>query len=127
MTTLVQDVRPDRVSSLGIPVDNLSGTTLGYTDDYDEVCPYEMSTSPDVVYTFDWRHGAYCHPEHRAIGWLVSTAVHLMGPDAPRLELVASTVWENAAGWGFRPMVMIDDTVKAWDGTRHLASIDGDA
>ncbi|MEZ4386440.1 MAG: hypothetical protein R3D98_02445 [Candidatus Krumholzibacteriia bacterium] len=28
------------------------GTTAGYTDDYDEVCPYTNSTSPDVVYTF---------------------------------------------------------------------------
>jgi hypothetical protein len=27
-----------------------SGTTAGYSDDYDEVCPYSMSTSPDVVY-----------------------------------------------------------------------------
>ncbi|MEZ4386172.1 MAG: hypothetical protein R3D98_01075 [Candidatus Krumholzibacteriia bacterium] len=30
----------------------LTGTTVGYTDDYDEVCPYTQSTSPDVVYTF---------------------------------------------------------------------------
>ncbi len=29
-----------------------TGTTVGYTDDYDESCPYENSTSPDVVYTF---------------------------------------------------------------------------
>jgi hypothetical protein len=28
------------------------GTTAGYTDDYDEACPYDGSTSPDVVYTF---------------------------------------------------------------------------
>jgi len=28
------------------------GTTVGYTDDYDEVCPYSGSTSPDVVYAF---------------------------------------------------------------------------
>jgi hypothetical protein len=28
-----------------------TGTTAGYTDDYDEVCPYTGSTSPDVVYT----------------------------------------------------------------------------
>ena len=28
-----------------------SGTTTGYTDDYDEACPYTGSTSPDVVYT----------------------------------------------------------------------------
>jgi len=28
------------------------GTTVGYTNDYDETCPYGGSTSPDVVYTF---------------------------------------------------------------------------
>jgi hypothetical protein len=28
-----------------------TGTTAGYTDDYDEVCPYSGSTAPDVVYT----------------------------------------------------------------------------
>jgi hypothetical protein len=28
------------------------GTTAGFTDDYDEVCPYANSTSPDVVYRF---------------------------------------------------------------------------
>jgi len=32
--------------------DDFDGTTAGYTDDYDETCPYSGSTSPDVVYTF---------------------------------------------------------------------------
>jgi len=27
-----------------------SGTTVGYTNDYDEICPYGGSTSPDVVF-----------------------------------------------------------------------------
>jgi hypothetical protein len=31
---------------------NGTGTTVGYADDYDEVCPYTGATSPDVVYTF---------------------------------------------------------------------------
>ena len=29
-----------------------SGTTAGFNDDYDEVCPYSGSTSPDVVYAW---------------------------------------------------------------------------
>ena len=29
-----------------------NGTTIGYTDDYDEACPYLGSTSPDVVYVW---------------------------------------------------------------------------
>lgn len=31
---------------------NTAGTTLGYADDYDEVCPYTGSTAPDVVYSY---------------------------------------------------------------------------
>jgi len=30
-----------------------SGTTTGHYDDYDEICPYSGSTSPDVVYSFN--------------------------------------------------------------------------
>ena len=30
---------------------SLEGTTSGYTDDYDEVCPYTGATAPDVVYS----------------------------------------------------------------------------
>jgi hypothetical protein len=37
------------ISSL--PYSN-SGTTVGYSNDYDEVCPYSGSTSPDVVYEY---------------------------------------------------------------------------
>jgi hypothetical protein len=28
-----------------------TGTTIGFTDDYDAICPYTGSTSPDVVYS----------------------------------------------------------------------------
>ena len=34
----------------GIPFED-SGSTIGFNDDYDEVCPYTGSTSPDVVYS----------------------------------------------------------------------------
>ena len=35
----------------GLPYSD-TGTTDGYLDDYDEICPYDGSTSPDVVYRF---------------------------------------------------------------------------
>ena len=35
-----------------LPVVSETGTTAGYNHDYDEVCPYTGSMSPDVVYTF---------------------------------------------------------------------------
>jgi len=37
-------------TAIAIP-GNDAGTTAGYNDDYDEACPYTISTSPDVVYT----------------------------------------------------------------------------
>jgi hypothetical protein len=33
-----------------------TGNTCGFADDYDEVCPYSGSTSPDVVYSFTPPH-----------------------------------------------------------------------
>ncbi len=35
----------------GLPYNDL-GTTVGFNNDYDEVCPYTGSTSPDVVYSY---------------------------------------------------------------------------
>lgn len=40
-------------TAVPIAVDTLTtGTTIGYTNDYDEVCPFSGSTSPDVVYSY---------------------------------------------------------------------------
>lgn len=41
----------DAVAIPGLPYTN-TGTTDGYFNDYDEVCPYSGSTSPDVVYSY---------------------------------------------------------------------------
>jgi hypothetical protein len=46
------DTFDDAIQIAAIP-DTLFGTTEGYNDDYDEVCPHSGSTSPDVVYYFD--------------------------------------------------------------------------
>ncbi len=35
----------------GLPYDD-TGTTVGYNDDYDEICPYSGATAPDVVYRY---------------------------------------------------------------------------
>ncbi len=42
----------------GVPFDD-SGSTVDFTDDYDEVCPYSGSTSPDVVYMWNAQPGNY--------------------------------------------------------------------
>ena len=36
-----------------------TGTTDGFTDDYDMVCPYDAPGSPDVVYLFDSPGGSF--------------------------------------------------------------------
>lgn len=38
--------------ALGALPATVSGTTIGYVDDYDEACPYTGSTAPDVVYSY---------------------------------------------------------------------------
>jgi hypothetical protein len=38
--------------AVSLPVVDGTGTTVGYNNDYDEVCPYSNGTAPDVVYTF---------------------------------------------------------------------------
>jgi hypothetical protein len=45
------DIIADATPIAALPFTD-TGTTAGYTDDYDEVCPYTGSTSPDVVYAF---------------------------------------------------------------------------
>jgi len=36
----------------GLPYSDLGVTTVGFLDDYDAVCPYTGSTSPDAVYSY---------------------------------------------------------------------------
>jgi len=45
------DTAAEAVPVPGLPA-LLTGTTAGFADDYDEICPYGGSTSPDVVYVY---------------------------------------------------------------------------
>ena len=45
------DTIADAILISGVPYHG-TGTTSGYTNDYDEACPYADSTAPDVVYSF---------------------------------------------------------------------------
>jgi hypothetical protein len=46
-----EDIATAVVLSGALPI-NSTGTTAGYVDNYDEVCPYTGSTAPDVVYSY---------------------------------------------------------------------------
>ncbi len=85
------------------------------------------SVAPDVIYAMDWRHGCYCHPQHRAFGAVVARAVRDIGPDAPPLKMLAGSAEQLATGFGFRPVVPSDPALEAFDATTHLPSIDGEA
>lgn len=77
------DTIGDATVITGLPFSE-TGTTAGYIDDYDEVCPYTGSTSPDVVYSFT--------PEHEMLiaidleGSSYDTKVYVYDPD---MNLVA--------------------------------------
>lgn len=52
------DTFADAVAIYGLPYGD-SGSTCGYVNNYDETCPYNGSTSPDVVYSYTpAAHGA---------------------------------------------------------------------
>jgi hypothetical protein len=61
-----------------------SGTTAGYTDDYDEACPYDGSTSPDVVYLFTPVYQECLHFD--LLGSLYDTKIYIYDSE---LNLVA--------------------------------------
>jgi len=67
----------------GIPFSD-TGTTAGFTDDYDEVCPYSGSTSPDVVYRFTPSYDAW--PTVDLCGSSYDTKLYISDPS---LDLVA--------------------------------------
>ena len=62
----------------------VTGTTLGLNDDYDEICPYSGSTSPDMVYSFYLDHTAtlsfdICNSDYDSKIYVYNSALALMG------------------------------------------------
>jgi LmbE family N-acetylglucosaminyl deacetylase len=57
------------------------------------------ATTPDVIITFDPRHGVYCHPDHRAAGTIAVLAAERLGFDLGRVLMLESTeLYLNASG-----------------------------
>ncbi|MDX9856914.1 MAG: hypothetical protein RBT76_03905 [candidate division Zixibacteria bacterium] len=64
-----------------------SGTTTGYTNDYDEVCPYTGSTAPDVVYSYtptanEWIDVSLCQSLYDTKMYIYENAVIPGSPHA---------------------------------------------
>jgi len=64
--------------------DCVNNNTSGFSNDYDEACPYEGSTSADVVYTFFLDHTAtlefdMCNAQYDCKVYVYNAALALMG------------------------------------------------
>jgi len=86
------------------PYGSYSGSTVGYTDDYDEACPYPGSTAPDVVYVL----------EAPGAGWLDISLCN-------SLYDTKVYVYEFANGFGFgNPLACNDDAGCGYSGYQSL-------
>ncbi len=83
------------------------------------------TVNPDVVLTFDPRHGVYCHPDHRAVGALTLSAAQQVAFDYRRVFLVENTEIYLGTDGGVheRAWVPGDSLLRAYDaasaGTWH--------
>jgi len=75
------------------------------------------TAQPDLILTFDPRHGVYCHPDHRAAGALAIRAAVAAGIDLHRVLMVETTEpYLDAAGLPtVRPWVPADPSVAIYD------------
>jgi LmbE family N-acetylglucosaminyl deacetylase len=60
-----------------------------------------IQENPTVIYTFDPNHGSSCHPAHLETGALVIEALARLGPAAPRLMFVETTITYLQEGFLF--------------------------
>jgi hypothetical protein len=95
-----------------------TGTTVGYTDDYDEVCPYSGSTSPDVVYAVTLPAGNY---DFDICGSTYDTKFYMYASDQATVVFCNDDFCSNAAGDPYRSAV----ADVAVDGSTYYLVIDG--
>ena len=73
------------------------------------------SFKPDLILTFDPRHGTTCHNDHTAVGYLVYTAAEKTGYDLSKLYLLAhDMVVHNSSSLIAQPLVE-DDLIEVFD------------
>lgn len=80
-----------------------------------------VKAAPDVVVTFDPRHGTSCHPDHRAASAFAVLAIRKL-PVAPRTLLaeVRFDIDTAKATIGYVPAVPTDPAMRTYDASRWL-------
>jgi|JI10StandDraft_1071094.scaffolds.fasta_scaffold136461_3 LmbE family N-acetylglucosaminyl deacetylase len=75
------------------------------------------TAQPDLILTFDPRHGVYCHPDHRAAGALALRAAVAAGVDLRRVLMVETTepYLDTTGQPTARPWVPADPAVVVYD------------
>jgi LmbE family N-acetylglucosaminyl deacetylase len=90
-----------------------------------EVSRYIEGFAPDLVLTFDPRHGTTCHPDHRAVGEIVLAAVQLL-EKPPEVYLLETRVTYAAEPFAVTFAPAIPGAIR-FDATNSLASTAGPA
>lgn len=85
------------------------------------------AAAPDVVITFDPRHGTTCHADHRAVAALALAALQRIGPAAPSawLSEVRLDIAASGSTIGYLPALADDPAVITYDATRSSAGANG--
>lgn len=89
------------------------------------VARYIEAVAPDLILTFDPRHGTTCHPDHRAVGEIVIAAVELLS-QPPQVYLLESRVTYVAEPFAVHFAPAFQDADR-FDATLLLASTAGPA
>jgi LmbE family N-acetylglucosaminyl deacetylase len=81
--------------------------------------------APEIVLTFDPRHGTTCHPDHRAVAELALEAVSLLS-EPPAVYLLETRVEIDTEGVAFHFAPATPGTIR-FDATETLAATAGPA
>ncbi|MCE9576153.1 MAG: PIG-L family deacetylase [Deltaproteobacteria bacterium] len=125
--TVLQGSLPDGAASDPAGVIAAWTTAAGGTDALvRSVTEAIASAHPDVIVTFDARHGTTCHPDHRAAGALVQAGLTQLGAAAPD-AYVSEARLDGTAETSFGFVAVVPDDARAihYDANRVTAGAGG--
>ena len=99
--------------------------TSGAADAVARLAAFLRAEAPEMVLTFDPRHGTSCHPDHRALADLVLQAAALVDPP-PAVYLLETFVEIDAQAPAFRFAPAAPGTI-AFDANEPLPAAEGPA